>query len=100
MFSVLSEPSHLKDIYDSVRGVREWKELGLYLGVPFPTLLDIEGDKQRLSDRKMAVLSYWVKNLVANKEMLAAALKKMGEKLQGVRTFKCSKSKGWNTAWL
>ena len=73
------------DIYESVRDVHNWKELGLYLKVPFHTLQEIKVDEQCLSDRKMAVLNYWIKNCTANKQTLAAALKKMGEKLQGRR---------------
>ena len=37
-----SDSSHLLDIFDSMRDLRDWKKLGLYLGVPYPTLDTIE----------------------------------------------------------
>ena len=82
MFSVPSDSSHLVDIFDSVRDLQDWKKFGLYLGVPYYALQKIELDEQGVDNCKMAMLYHWVCNCAATKERLAAALKKMGAKLQ------------------
>ena len=71
------------DLFESLRDLRHWKTLGLYLGVPFPTLEKIELDKQGVDNRKMAMLYRWLSSGTANKETLLGALRKMGERLQG-----------------
>ena len=69
-----------------MRDLRDWKKLGLYLGVPYPTLNTIEVDNQGVDNRTMAMLYHWVCNSTASKERLVAALKRMGEKQQGRAT--------------
>ena len=83
MFSVLSDPSHLADLLESLRDLRDWKKLGVFLGVPFPTLEKIELDEQGVENRKMGMFYHWLCSGTANKETLLVALRKMGENLQG-----------------
>ena len=83
MFSFLSDSSHLVDLFESVHDLRDWKKLGLFLGVPFPTLEKIELDRQGVDNRKMAMLYHWLCSGTANKEKLLVALRKIGEGLQG-----------------
>ena len=71
------------DLFESLHDLRDWKKLGLFLGVPYPTLEKIELDKQGVDNRKMAMLYHWLCSGTANKEMLLVALRKMGERLQG-----------------
>ena len=70
-------------LFESLRDLRDWKKLGLFLGIPYPTLEKIELDKQGVDNRKMAMLYHWLCSGTANKETLLLALRKMGEKLQG-----------------
>ena len=71
------------DLFESLRDLRDWKKLGLFLGVPYPTLEKIELDKQGVDNRKMTMLYNWLCSGTANKETLLVALRKTGEKLQG-----------------
>ena len=71
------------DLFESLRDLRDWKTLGLFLGVPFPTLEKIELDKQGVDNRKMTMLYHWLCSGVADKQTLLNALRKMGESLQG-----------------
>ena len=71
------------DLFESLSDLRDWKKLGLFLRVPFPTLEKIELDKQGVDNCKMAMLYNWLCSGTANKETLLVALRKMGEKLQG-----------------
>ena len=83
MFSVISDPSHLADLFESLRDLRDWKKLGVFLKIPFPTLEKIELDKQGVDNRKMAMFYHWLSSGTANKDTLVVALSKMGESLQG-----------------
>ena len=58
-------------------------KLGMFLGIPFPTLEKIELDKQGVDNRKMAMLYHWLSSGRASKKALLIALRKMGESLQG-----------------
>ena len=82
LFLVFSDSSHLMDLFDSLNDLRDWKKLGLFLGVPFHTLEKIELDKQGVDNRKMAMLHHWLCSSTANKHTLLEALRKMGESLQ------------------
>ena len=77
--SVLSEPSHLVDVFELLSDLREWKTLGLRLGLPFPTLEKIECDKQGVDNRKMAMLHEWLAKGGATRQSLASALRRMEE---------------------
>ena len=83
MFSVVSDTCHLADLFESLRDLRDWKKLGMFLGVPFPTLEKIELDKQGVDNRKMAMFHHWLCSGTANKKTLLVALRKMGESMQG-----------------
>ena len=82
LFLVFSDSSHLVDLFDSLHDLRDWKKLGLFLGVPFHTLEKIELDKQGVDNRKMAMLHHWLCSSTANKHTLLEAVRKMGESLQ------------------
>ena len=69
------------NLFESANDFRDWKKLGLFLGVPFPTLEKIELDKQGVDNCKMAMLYHWLCSGTATKETLLAALRKMGERL-------------------
>ena len=83
LFPISSDSSNLVDVFDSLRDLRDWKKLGLFLGVPFPTLEKIELDKQGVDNRKMAMLHHWLCSGTANRQTLLEAMKKTGENLQG-----------------
>ena len=74
-----SGPSHLVDVFELVGDLREWKILGLRLGLSFPTLEKIESDKQGVDNCKMAMLHEWLAKGGATRQSLASALRRMGE---------------------
>ena len=74
-----SGPSHLVDVFELVGDLREWKILGLRLGLPFPTLEKIECDKRGVDNCKMAMLHEWLAKGGASRQTLASALRRMGK---------------------
>ena len=55
------DPSeHLVIVFRELDALSNWKNLGLQLGLNFPTLSEIEEDEQSSSHRKMAVLHLWL----------------------------------------
>ena len=72
-------PSHLVDVFELVGDLREWKILGLRLGLPFPTLEKIECDKRGVDNCKMAMLHEWLAKGGASRQTLASALRRMGK---------------------
>ena len=56
----------------------------MFLNIPFNTLEEIELDQDGVDNRKMEMFDHWLKSGTANKEALLVALRKMGERLQGM----------------
>ena len=74
-----SGPSDLVDVFELLGDLREWKILGLRLGLPFPLLEEIERDKRGVDNCKMAMLHEWLAKSGASRQSLVSALRKMGE---------------------
>ena len=74
-----SGPSDLVDVFELLGDLREWKILGLRLGLPFPTLEKIEHDKRGMENCKMAMFHEWLVKGGASRQSLASALRRMGE---------------------
>ena len=54
-----------------------WMKLGVFLGIPYPTLRKIEVDKQGVDNCKMAMFDYWLSTGNASKETLLKVVRKM-----------------------
>ena len=74
------DASHLFTIKRNLRGVNDWQELGLALGMEYSFLDSIDKDKGGDVEKcKTAMLHSWLKTGEATKSSLVTALKKMGE---------------------
>lgn len=51
----------MKDVLEKLEDLTEWKELGLKLGLQYPTLKEIEEDCRSIKNRKMEMLACWLK---------------------------------------
>ena len=72
-----SDPSHLADLVQCFNDLCDWKKLGVFLRIPYPTLKKIEVDEQGVDSCKMAMFHHWLSTGSANKETLLTALSKM-----------------------
>ena len=72
-----SDSSHLADLVQCFHDLCDWMKLGVFLGIPYPTLEKIEVDKQGVDNRKMAMFHLWLSSGSANKKTLLTALSKM-----------------------
>ena len=76
----LLDTSHLLAIKKSLRGISDWQELGLELGMEFPFLDSINQSQGGEAEKcKTAMLHSWLKTGEATKGSLVAALREMGE---------------------
>ena len=73
----VTDSSHLADLVLSLHDLCDWMKLGVFLGIPYPTLEKIELDKQGVDNRKMTMFHLWLSSGSANKEALLTALNKM-----------------------
>ena len=80
MFAVLLDTSHLLAIKKTLRGLTDWQELGLELGMEYSFLDSIDRDKGGDVEKcKTAMLNSWLGTGRATKSSLVAALTEMGE---------------------
>ena len=73
----LSDSSHLADLVQCFHDLCDWMKLGVFLGIPYPTLKKVEVDEQGLDNHKMAMFHHWLSTGSANKATLLTALSKM-----------------------
>ena len=72
--------SHLFAIKKSLRGLTDWQELGLALGMEYSLLDSIDRDKGGDVEKcKTAMLHSWLETGTATKSTLVAALAEMDE---------------------
>ena len=84
---VYTAEKDLSDVFEAVHGLREWKRLGLILGLLHTTLTNIETHrKDKPDDCMMDMLAAWLKQQdnvsqkgVPSWLVLQAALRRMGE---------------------
>ena len=77
----------LVDVLAVICDLNDWKELGLQLGLLYPTLIDIETYRRgKPSECRIDMLSAWLqqqdnvlKKGIPSRSVLRAALQKMGE---------------------
>ena len=80
LFPAFLDTSHLFNIKRSLRGLTDWQELGLALGMEYSLLDNIDigkgGDVEKC---KTAMLHSWLETGRATKSSLLTALTEMGE---------------------
>ena len=80
LFHALLDASNLFAIKRSLRGLTDWQELGLALGIEYSLLDSIDNDKGGDVEKcKTAMLHSWLKTGKATKSSLVDALREMGE---------------------
>ena len=78
--STLIDTSHLGVIKRHLRGLTDWLELGLDLGIEYSLLDNIDEDKGGDVEKcKTAMLHSWLETGKATKTSLVATLTEMGE---------------------
>ena len=65
-------------LYLSQRGMTPyWKKLGVFLGLPYSDMEEVEVNHARADERMMAMLSQWLRSGTATKQRLLDVLKNM-----------------------
>ena len=86
-YVLITAVNDMRDVLAVIRDFNNWKELGLQLGLLYPSLTDIETYRQRKPDEcRIDMLSAWLQqrdnvthNGVPSWSVLRAALKQIGE---------------------
>ena len=83
-YVLITAVNDMRDVLAVIRDFNNWKELGLQLGLLYPSLTDIETYRQRKPDEcRIDMLSAWLQGQdnvgVPSWNVLRAALQSMGE---------------------
>jgi chromosomal replication initiation ATPase DnaA len=71
----------LKSLLEDLKEVKNWFQLGLWLGIEHDTLKIIEENHRHDNERcKEEMLGYWLKNFNASRRKLVAALREINHR--------------------